>query len=236
MNLFGKKKASGVSSSPASVGSDPTGTIFRLRGQMEALDKRESYLHKRVKTQLLEAKKLVASKDKKRAMMSLKRKKMYETEINKITGARMTLESQVLALEGSKINLSTFEAMRQGARAMKGARGNIDVDHVDEVMDDIQEEVDIADQIGEAISRPAEDLFDDDELLEELEEMEAAGLEEQLLQAPPMKVKPVESQKVQATESQLPELPDVPSTIPAVAVEEDEDAKALRELEASMAV
>jgi Snf7 len=51
-------------------------------------------------------------------------------------------------------------------------------------MDDIQEEMDIADQIGDAIARPADGLFDDDDLLAELAMMEEADMEDQLLSTP----------------------------------------------------
>lgn len=39
---------------------------------------------------------------------------------------------------------------------MKGIRGNIDADKVDDMMEEIQEEKDIHDSISEAISRPGQ--------------------------------------------------------------------------------
>jgi charged multivesicular body protein 4A/B len=56
---------------------------------------RETHLQKKIKAQLLDAKNKSQLKDKKGALFALKRKKMYEGEINKINGARMTLEQQV---------------------------------------------------------------------------------------------------------------------------------------------
>lgn len=54
---------------------------------------------------------------------------------------------QIIALEGSNMNMQTFNAMRSGAKAMQDARGRLDVDEVDDVMDDIKEEMDIAEQV-----------------------------------------------------------------------------------------
>lgn len=230
MNLFGKAKAK---PQPA----DMSGTIVKLRETLDSLDKRETYIQKKIKAQLLEAKAKSKAKDKQAAMFALKRKKMFEGEVNKLNGARMTLESQIIALEGSNMNMQTFNAMRSGAQAMKDARGRLDVDQVDDVMDDIKEEMDTAEQIGEAIARPAEDLFDDDALLEELDMLEEAELEEQLL-APPA-VPTARPSPAISDYSTVPELPSVPTGTPSrvpVAVEEDEDARALRELEASMAM
>lgn len=76
-------------------------------------------------------------------------------------GARVTLECQSLALESAAVNIETFRAVEGGAKAMKSLRGNIDADRVDQMMDDMEEEKDVADQISEAISRPAQDMFDD---------------------------------------------------------------------------
>ena len=44
---------------------------------------------------------------------------------------------------------------------VKGMRGNLDAARVDRVMDDIEEEKDLSDQISEAITRPAQDMFND---------------------------------------------------------------------------
>lgn len=45
------------------------------------------------------------------------------------------------------MNMQTFNAMRSGATAMQDARGRLDVDQVDDVMDDIKDEMDIAEQV-----------------------------------------------------------------------------------------
>lgn len=61
-----------------------------------------------------------------------------------------------------------------------------DVDEVHNIMDDIAEQHDVANEISNAISNPvgfADDL-DDDELEKELEELEQEGLEEDLLKVP----------------------------------------------------
>ena len=86
---------------------------------------------------------------------------MYEAEVAKLQGARITLENQALSLESATVNIEVFKTVEQGTAAMKGLRGNIDAERVDELMDDMAEEKDTADQISDAISRPAQDLFDD---------------------------------------------------------------------------
>lgn len=86
----------------------------------------------------------------------------------KLQGARITLENQSLALESAAINIQVFKTVELGTKAMKQTRGNIDADKIDELMDDMEEEKETADQISEAISRPAQDLFDDVRLNERM--------------------------------------------------------------------
>lgn len=57
--------------------------------------------------------------------MALKRKKAYEDQIAKISGSRMTLETQVMAIENANVNLETMNAMASGAQAMKAIHGKL---------------------------------------------------------------------------------------------------------------
>jgi charged multivesicular body protein 4 len=59
------------------------------------------------------------------ALFALKRKKMFEAEILKLLGARITLDSQINALESAAVNIETLKAMNAGAKAMKQVRGNM---------------------------------------------------------------------------------------------------------------
>jgi hypothetical protein len=43
----------------------------------------------------------------------------------KLQGARITLDSQISALESAVVNIQTFQVMARGAQALKGIRGNM---------------------------------------------------------------------------------------------------------------
>lgn len=230
MNLFGKKKPTAA---PAPL---PVDTIKLLRDNLLVLEKREEHIQKKIEMALTEAKQKSAKKDKNGALFALKRKKMYEAEVSKLQGARITLDSQILALESAAVNIETFKAMKSGANAMKGLRGDIDADKVDDIMDEIQEEKDIHDSISEAISRPGQDLFNDEELLEELAELDALDMEEAEMEATATK-----ATAAPAMPQSVFNLPVVPTANVAgnmrqqpVAQAESEDERALRELQASM--
>lgn len=50
---------------------------------------------------------------------------MFEEEVRKLQGARITLDSQIMALESAAINMETVKAMKTGADAMKNIHGNM---------------------------------------------------------------------------------------------------------------
>ena len=85
---------------------------------------------------------------------------MFENEITKIQGARMTLEQQMMALENAAMNMQTFAAMDEGKSALKAARKGMDADQIGDTMDDIREEMDEADAIATALGQPLDDALE----------------------------------------------------------------------------
>jgi len=125
---------------------------------------------------------------------------MYEKQIDQIYGKKTNIDLQILALEGASSNKDVIVAMQAGARALQAAVAETNVDRVDEVMDDIQESMGLADELGEAISQPIGPPMDEDELASELAEMEGEMMDEDLLSAPSVPVK-----KLTADDEKVPE-------------------------------
>jgi charged multivesicular body protein 4 len=150
----------------------------------------------------------------------MKRKKLYEGEIDKIQNVKMTLETQVINLESAAQNHETFQALKAGGSTLKEMRSTVGIDNVDDVMDQLKEEMELNEEINNAISQPVDPLMtDDEELLAELNALEVSDLEAELL-APPM-----------AGLS----LPTVPSAkLPVLSEAQGEDMDDLRKLEAEL--
>ena len=168
-------------------------------------------------------------KNRRAALMAVKRKKVYEKQMDQLMGSRMTLETQIMALEQAQTNMEVFNAARMGAQGLAKAHNNMNVDEVDDVMDDITEQLQVADEIGSALSQPigmGADLYDDD-LEAELDDLEQGMIDEQFLDvgAP--------STSLPAGRVADPAMPSAPSHVPVAAAETDEERE-LRELEASM--
>lgn len=193
--------------------------IQKLRSTEEMLTKKSEFLEKKIDGEVATARKF-ASKNKRAALMALKRKKRLEKQLQQIDGTLSTIEFQREALENANTNTEVLKNMSYAAKALKSAHQQLDVDDVHEMMDDIQEQTELADEISRAISEPAGFGMDvdEDELMNELEELEQEGLDEQLLEVGGTADLP----NVPATE-----LPAAPAKAKAKA--EDDD---LRELEA----
>lgn len=151
---------------------------------------------------------------------------MYEQQRENLRGARFNLESQVLAIENANVNKETIDAMRTGAQAMKSIHGELNIDKVENTMDDIREQMDLANEITASISQPlGMDMgMDMDELDAELEQLEQEELDATLLDA---KAGP------------MPTLPTVSAAQPAAVAAEpamSAEERELEELRASMAL
>uniref|UniRef100_A0A7S2ATB5 Charged multivesicular body protein 4b n=1 Tax=Octactis speculum TaxID=3111310 RepID=A0A7S2ATB5_9STRA len=233
MNIFGRPRNAAASAAPkAKSPPDMSSAIMKLRHTCETLEKRESHIQTKVKQQLLEAKAKMKKGDKKGALFCMKRKNMYQNEIDKILGARNTLETQAIALENSAMNMQTFQAMQEGRNAMRDARGKMDADNVADTIDDIKDEIDESDAISSALGAPLDDTLEDDEtLLAELTEMEQLELEESLMNIPQANAR--NPTRVDAELSGF-DLPDAPTSAVQVDDADAEELAALRELEASM--
>ncbi|XP_062944388.1 charged multivesicular body protein 4a [Cynocephalus volans] len=198
-------------------GPTPEAAIQQLKETEKILIKKQEFLEQKIQQELQMAKKHGA-KNKRAALQALRRKKRLEQQLAQTDGTLSTLELQREALENATSNAEVLRTMELAARGMKKAYQDMDIDKVDELIADITEQQEVAQQIEDAISQPMGfgDDVDEDELLEELEELEQEELARELLIVGDKKEEPPIR------------LPSVPSTRlpagPASKVDEDEDA------------
>ncbi|KAM5135769.1 charged multivesicular body protein 4b [Mantella aurantiaca] len=217
MSVFGKLFGTG---GKGSKGPSPQEAIQKLRDTEEMLTKKQEFLEKKIEQELAAARKH-GTKNKRVALLALKRKKRYEKQLAQIDGTLSTIEFQREALENANTNTEVLKNMGFAAKAMKAAHDNMDIDKVDELMQDIADQHEVAHEISDAISKPigfGED-FDEDDLLLELEALEQEELDKNLLEVHGPETVP---------------LPNVPaSSLPAKPAKkkQEEDDDDMRELE-----
>ncbi|KAF5370042.1 hypothetical protein D9758_001100 [Tetrapyrgos nigripes] len=194
--------------------------IVTLRQQLQMIEKKEEHLQKKIEDELKKAKANAVS-NKAVATAALKRKKASEAELDRLSGTRLQLEMQVNTLESANLNAETMAAMKKGADALKVIHGNMTMDKVDTVMNQINDQRALADEVAEAISNPmGAPEIDEDELQAELDELEQDELNERLAGAEPVP---------------LQQPPRAENNRHKAAVEDDEEAQ-LEELKASLAM
>ncbi|KAG9035952.1 ESCRT-III subunit protein snf7 [Tulasnella sp. JGI-2019a] len=206
---------------------DPKATIreaiVTLRQQLQLLEKKEDYLMKKIDDETKKAQANVTS-NKPAALEALRRRNQFQTELDRLGGTQLTLETQVNAIENANVNSTTVEAMKKGADALKLIQGNgMSIDEVDALMASIREQIETSTQISDIISDPLNLGIenDDEDLKAQLSELERGESDEVLLRA-----------------DRVPLHSPAGTTIVAESHKkfEDEVAKELREMEASLAV
>lgn len=208
-NMFGKRDAR----------QSATEAIILLREQLATLDKKEEHLERKVEQEHAKAKALVAAKKTAGASGALRRKKELEKQLEQLAGTRLTLETQVSALESAHFNAQTLAALSNSQRALRQIHRDLNINKVDSILEDLQEEIENSKVLQEAISTPLDgNTVDEDDLLRELEDLERETLDERLRGADSVPVAQ-------------------PSTkTKTFTVEEEDEEKELRELQASLAL
>ena len=85
--------------------------------------------------------------------MALKRKKGYETQYDRVHGTIVTLEQQLMTIESAKINADALKSMKAGAGAMKKMQDGMTIEQVDNIMMDVEEQQEVANEIGDALAQ-----------------------------------------------------------------------------------
>ncbi|XP_016457158.2 vacuolar protein sorting-associated protein 32 homolog 2-like [Nicotiana tabacum] len=159
-------------------------TLEKLNEHLENLEKKEKVFLKKVSVEVEKAKEFTKAKNKRAAIQCLKRKKLYEQEIERLGSSQLRIHDQMIILESAKATTETLDALRISAATVKAMQKVMKIDDVDKTMNEINEQTENIKQIQEALTTPIGSAadFDEDELEAELEELESAELEEQLLQ------------------------------------------------------
>ncbi|POY69923.1 hypothetical protein BMF94_7055 [Rhodotorula taiwanensis] len=222
-----------ITGSSAAKSKDSTReAIVNLREHLLMLDKKEEYLGKKIDDEVRKAR-ANATSNPRVAKQALRQKKLYEQELESISGRKMTLTTQrpthqVNAIESANMNKETLEAMKKGADVLKGIHGKLNVDKVDATMDEVRNQLELTNEISQAISDPAGMGIDvdDQELADELAELEQEELNKRLegAEAAPMHSPAAAVPAASAAKT------------PAQRIEEDEEEAELRELQAQLAM
>lgn len=165
-------------------------SIVKLKDSSLILEKRENYLQTQIDKEVKLAKAYLVKNNKRKALEALKRKKQWEEQISKLANTRLNVDTLLMTIENSKVDLETVKVMKQGAEAMKLMQSEMKIEKVEDAMDDVRDQMANAQTISDTLAEPIGSGvdFDEDELLKELEEFESELIDSQLgdVKTPPV--------------------------------------------------
>lgn len=107
---------------------------------------------------------------KQKAMRVLKQKKMYETQRENLAQQCFNMEQANYATQMLKDTKITVDAMRLGVKEMKREYKKVNIDDIENLQDDLEDMLDQANEVQEALGRSyGMPEVDDDELEAELD-------------------------------------------------------------------
>eukprot|EP00798_Chlamydomonas_sp_ICE-L_P017676 gene17676-24027_t len=204
--IFGNKE--GQASAPPTSQTKATvdRTINAIQGlsdKEEQLDLRKALLEKKIEAELEKAREYTKQKKKPQALQCLKKKKLLENEM------RLMLESQSTTVD-------TVLAMKNATTVMKTNLKEADIDTVDKILDDCNDVKEQMSQINDAFGQST---GNNEEFDEELEELEAQLLDEELLApAPVPTTRPQQAMPTAPSDEELLAPAPVPTTRPQQAM------------------
>ena len=171
--LFGKK----VEKPPPPTLTEASTSIST---RVEALDKKIKDLDLELlkyKEQLKRAKGPAELSIKKRAMETLKRKKMYEQQRDAMAGQAFNIEQTSFAIDSAKDIQTSVFAMQAAAVTLKAEHKKLDIGKIEDMQDDLQDLFEDMNEITETMGRSygTPEGLDEDDL-----EAELACLEDDL--------------------------------------------------------
>lgn len=209
--MFTKLFGSGKPAAPRDNSEQIAATVQKIQGVVELLEKKTEHLQKKIDKELIAAK-AHAAKNKPLAIQHLKRKKRLDKQKQQIDGQIDTLYAQVDAIESMAMSRQVIEASQATHRVMKESMQ--DADKVQDTLEDLNEQMTQFNEITSMLANSEiQGVYDEDELLKELEDLDQEDLDSQL-------------QDLDA------ELPDVPATaVPQPAAREPVKPKAQHDLD-----
>lgn len=167
----------------------PRDSIEGMKSTIDMTEKREEFIKRKIEKEVTAAKTMMKNGNKKGAILCVKKKRKFEEQIEQLTGMRMNMEMNVLAIESAMFNNEMVDSVKNAESAMKKLKTTQSIDTIENTIDNIQECIEDQKEIGDILSRPlTSDDIDDDELLAELEDLEQAELDLNMLSIPTDKI------------------------------------------------
>jgi hypothetical protein len=118
-----------------------------------------------------QAKKLIAMKQKERALLLLKLRRSRETEATKLDKELLSILEMISNVEWEYANMEVLKALKLGNAALNKLHQEMSVDDVVELLEQTNEAIEVENRINEVFASQFDTLVDNGELERELAEL-----------------------------------------------------------------
>ncbi|KAF6258428.1 component of the ESCRT-III complex [Scenedesmus sp. NREL 46B-D3] len=226
--LFGGPQKAPGAPGTSQAANQTINAMQSLAEREEQLEKKKLLLEKRMNDEMEKAREFTRQKKKSQALMCLKKKKMFEQQLERMDALISRVMEQRSMLEEQQTTIGVLSSMQDAAKAQKKTMQEMKIENIDSTLEEIQEVGEQMRVINEAISQPVGGFADMemDDLEAELAELEAEELDTQLLEPAP----------VPAAKAPGQALPSVPAGKVAAAPQKTPEELELEALQAEMAL
>ncbi|KAB2605020.1 vacuolar protein sorting-associated protein 20-like protein 2 [Pyrus ussuriensis x Pyrus communis] len=179
--------------------------ILSLKTQRRKLAQYQQQLEAVIEAEKQAARDLIRDKKKERALLALKKKKAQEELLKQVDTWVINVEQQLQDIELTSKQKAVFESLKAGNNAIKALQSEINLDDVQKLMDDTDEAKAYQDEIN-AILGEKLSAEDEEDIIAELENLEAQITVQDMPIAPVSVLSPKENERL--------DLPDVPIKVP----------------------
>ena len=110
------------------------------------------------------------AKNKSRALMALKLKKMYEANVEKANGMINILTKSMQDLDGAQINSDVYNVLKEGDNMIKEMQSKVKIEDLEQIKENTEEAMQMSNEISEFMSA---NKLDDANFLNELDNIES---------------------------------------------------------------
>lgn len=144
--------------------------MFQMKQQRDKIKQYQKRINITMNRQTILAQQALANGDRDRAKFYLRSKKHQQSTISKTYEQLDNLEMLIGTIEFKLIEKDVIYGLSQGNKVLESLNGEMSVDKIDKVMDDLEEERIKVDEVSGALSGLSN--RDEDEVDEELERLE----------------------------------------------------------------
>ena len=166
-SLFGAQKQPNIQQPYTN---DPAHAITRISNQIDLIEKKEKVIELKMKELVQEAVNFKKANQNKKALQSLRKKKLYEQQLNKIDGMKYMLEQQKATMEQVSLDSEVYQTLDVVTKEIQVKQNGVNAETFAELKDKMDEQQDLRNEICDFFGNQVNN--EDLDLNKELDELE----------------------------------------------------------------